>query len=64
MPVSSWRKTEHTCKVGWTWRITELLRCAYAGTVKAMEATHPAHPLQNILQSATLLCSRQEMSEN
>lgn len=63
MPVSLWLKTKHTCKVEWTWLITELLRCSYAGTVKAMEAKCPAHALQT-LQSSTALCSRQGISES
>lgn len=30
--------TKQACEVEWTWLTTELLRCSYAGTVKAMEA--------------------------
>lgn len=43
--------TKQACEVEWTWLTTQLLRCSYAGTVKAMEAKHPAHPLSRIFSN-------------
>lgn len=43
--------TKQACEVEWTWLTTELLRCSYAGTVKAMEAKHTAHSLFRIFST-------------
>lgn len=43
--------SKQACEVEWTWLTTELLCCSYAGTVKAMEAKHPAHPLSRIFST-------------